>query len=195
MPTISSAQDVAAAARLAPDSGDGDLGRLWWGGVGGPDTVSSSPRAASGFFTLIFFCFVELLFRFLAASCFFGRCVTNESADGRALHKTRTYTSARTHRHTDTHAKHSRSPCRLPGLLIKQIHLAGAIAEEPERPIQPARFAAFQNMEETHTHTHTLVGAHMATKALGCRNLPPCASSIIHRSLFLPSPPFFLMPR
>lgn len=98
MPTISSARDVAAAARLAPDRSDGDLGRLPWGGVGAPDTISSSPRAASGFFTLIFFCFVSLLFRFLAASCFFGRCVTNESADGWASHKTHTYTSA--HRHT-----------------------------------------------------------------------------------------------
>lgn len=63
------------------------------------------------------------------------------------------WTHTKIHEHTNTHTRHSRSRCNLPGLLIKQIYLASMLDEEPDCLIQPASFPAFQTY--THTHRHT----------------------------------------
>lgn len=55
----------------------------------------------------------------------------------------------------NTQTQHSRSLCNLPGLLIKHIYLASMLDEEPDCPIQPASFSAFQTLDIL-TYTHTL---------------------------------------
>lgn len=52
----------------------------------------------------------------------------------------------RTKKATNTHTVLSRSCSNLPGLLIKQIYLAGWLHEKPHWRVQPARFSEFQTL-------------------------------------------------
>lgn len=84
-----------------------------------------------------------------------------ESADGLDLHK----------KIMNTQTQHSRSRCNLPGLLIKQIYLASMLDEEPDCPIQPASFRAFQTLNTctcTYTHRHTHTHTHSPNETCKC---------------------------